>query len=696
MKKLSSTLVIVLIVFSMVFVTPLATAVGARIWTDKEDYALGETVSIFGADFNALAEVTVTIKRPNSIIDTVYAVTNDVGSFSCTYQLDGIAGTYTVTATDGANTATTTFTDRKWSVSVSPTSATVLQGGSTTATVTVTADPTGGPEVDLWATGQPTGVTVSFSPTKGTPYFTSTMSINVGPTTTPGTYPIDIIVFTGQPGQPSYSEKARTTFTLTITGIPPATVSITMTSSPVTGAGFVKVDDTPITTPTTFTWTVGSTHTLEALSPVTGPTGTQYVWTSWSDGGVQTHDYVVPGSDATVTANYKTQYQITVTASPSGALGGTFKVTYTQCGTTYTNVQKTITWIEWADANTMVSVSEPQDVINGASGTRYKFDHYNPSSGVTMDQAKTITLVYKTQYQITVTASPAEALGGTFKVTYTQCGTTYTNVQKTTTWTEWADVDTTVTVSEPQDIVNGYKFDHYDPSQSVTMSAAKTITLFYIQISGLSVSISPTTGKIKVGESVAFTSTVSGGLSPYSYQWYLNGAAVPGATSPTWTFTPTTTGTYTVYLNITDSVPKTAKSNEASVTVAPPLTVLVSPTSASILVGQSVTFTSTVSGGYTPYTYQWYLNDAPVSGATSGSWTFTPTTSGIYYVYLKVTDANNNVVQSETARISVASVPVGGYSISLAKQTSTSHMATYTMVIAVFAAAMSLTKRKRK
>jgi hypothetical protein len=85
-----------------------------------------------------------------------------------------------------------------------------------------------------------------------------------------------------------------------------------------------------------------------------------------------------------------------------------------------------------------------------------------------------------------------------------------------------------------------------------------------------------------------------------------------------------------------------------------------------------------------------------VSGATSGSWTFTPTTSGIYYVYLKVTDANNNVVQSETARISVASVPVGGYSISLAKQTSTSHMAAYTMVIAVFAAAMSLTKRKRK
>ncbi|MGB9778733.1 MAG: NosD domain-containing protein [Candidatus Bathyarchaeales archaeon] len=96
---------------------------------------------------------------------------------------------------------------------------------------------------------------------------------------------------------------------------------------------------------------------------------------------------------------------------------------------------------------------------------------------------------------------------------------------------------------------------------------------------------------------------------------------------------------------------------EINVTLLPPeteqSTVSISPLSASILVGQSVTFTSTVSGGYAPYTYQWYLNDAPVSGATSETWTFTPTTSGIYYVYLKVTDAKGSTIQSETARITV-------------------------------------------
>jgi len=81
----------------------------ATIWTDKADYEYYETVTIFGCRFEALANVTVTIVRPDGLSDTVYAVTDDVGNFTCTYQLNGIEGTYTVTATDGTNTATTTF-----------------------------------------------------------------------------------------------------------------------------------------------------------------------------------------------------------------------------------------------------------------------------------------------------------------------------------------------------------------------------------------------------------------------------------------------------------------------------------------------------------------------------------------------------------------------------------------------------------
>jgi hypothetical protein len=126
----------------------------------------------------------------------------------------------------------------------------------------------------------------------------------------------------------------------------------------------------------------------------------------------------------------------------------------------------------------------------------------------------------------------------------------------------------------------------------------------------------------------------------------------------------------------------------------PSLSASISPLSASMLVGQSVTFTSTVSGGYTPYTYQWYLNGNPVSGATSNTWTFTPTSSGIYYVHLKVTDAKGNTAQSETARVSVATVPVGGYSVPIDRYIIAKPVMLYFASVAILSTAFAVIRRK--
>ncbi len=174
--------------------------------------------------------------------------------------------------------------------------------------------------------------------------------------------------------------------------------------------------------------------------------------------------------------------------------------------------------------------------------------------------------------------------------------------------------------------------------------------------SALTVSISPTSATVDVGQSQTFTSTALGGSPPYTYQWYLNNIAVSGAKNPTWTFTPTSSGSYTVYLNVTDSTCKKAKSNIASVTVNPALSVSISPTSVVIDVGQSKLFTSTVSGGTSPYSYQWYLNNAPVSGATSSSWTFTPISSGSYTVYVNATDNVGARAKSNIAAVTVNAV----------------------------------------
>jgi hypothetical protein len=105
--------IVMIVTVSMLFAGLLAAAEGATIWTDKVDYAPEETVTIFGSGFNADAAVTGTVTRPDGVVDPWTTTADSAGNFEATYPLDGITGTYTVTATDGTNTATTTFTDVK-------------------------------------------------------------------------------------------------------------------------------------------------------------------------------------------------------------------------------------------------------------------------------------------------------------------------------------------------------------------------------------------------------------------------------------------------------------------------------------------------------------------------------------------------------------------------------------------------------
>jgi parallel beta-helix repeat protein len=164
----------------------------------------------------------------------------------------------------------------------------------------------------------------------------------------------------------------------------------------------------------------------------------------------------------------------------------------------------------------------------------------------------------------------------------------------------------------------------------------------------------------EVNELVTFDASASKpiGGEIISYEWnFGDGSSASGKIV---THIYATVGTFTVTLNITDSEGLWAIEQKRIEVKAPPppLTVTVSPSSASILLGQSVTFNSTVFGGYPPYNYQWYLNENPVPDGTLPVWTFTPVTGGTFYTYLKVTDAKNNTAQSENAIIYVAIVAI--------------------------------------
>lgn len=202
--------------------------------------------------------------------------------------------------------------------------------------------------------------------------------------------------------------------------------------------------------------------------------------------------------------------------------------------------------------------------------------------------------------------------------------------------------------------------------------------------------------KPQVGQIVTFdasSSTPDGGAI-VSYAWIFgDGGTGSGVTA---TYAYSAVANYTVTLNVTDSEGLWSTTQQQITVVPLPLSVSITPLSASITLSQTVPFTSTVNGGLASYSYQWYLDGNSVSGATTGTWLYKPSTNGLHYVYLRVTDASNNTVQSETARIFVTS-PVGGYSVSFGEHTPAKPLAfSFGLVVGLALVLVAFKRKMRK
>ncbi|MCC6536131.1 MAG: Ig-like domain repeat protein [Bryobacterales bacterium] len=98
-----------------------------------------------------------------------------------------------------------------------------------------------------------------------------------------------------------------------------ATIGLTIASSP--AGRTLLFDGAPFTAPQTFQVTPGSSHTIATTTPQAGPTGTRFAFNNWSDLGAISHIVTAPAADASITASFDTQFQLTTSGSPSG--GGT-------------------------------------------------------------------------------------------------------------------------------------------------------------------------------------------------------------------------------------------------------------------------------------------------------------------------------------------------------------------------------------
>ncbi len=123
------------------------------------------------------------------------------------------------------------------------------------------------------------------------------------------------------------------------------------------------------------------------------------------------------------------------------------------------------------------------------------------------------------------------------------------------------------------------------------------------------------------GGSVQMTANATGATS---YQWALNGTAIPGAT--TVDYSANASGNYTVSVKDANGCASASSAATTVTVIADPASPTISATGATtVCPGSGVGLTASASGAYA---YQWYNNGAAISGATTNI--YTASTSGTY------------------------------------------------------------------
>ncbi|MGA7623640.1 MAG: S53 family serine peptidase [Candidatus Acidiferrales bacterium] len=200
------------------------TSFAAPMWAGYLALVNQQAVTNSGKTLGFINPSLYTIGEGSSYDSDFHDVTSGSNGFSATVGYDLATGWGSPNGSGLLNALAGSSSSPGFSLSASPSSVSVAQGSKGTSTITSTV--TGGFDsaIALTATGQPTGVTVSFSPTSITGAGTSTMAMNVASSTVTGTYTITVKGTSG-------STTETTTVSLTVTGTNP---NFTISASPTT------------------------------------------------------------------------------------------------------------------------------------------------------------------------------------------------------------------------------------------------------------------------------------------------------------------------------------------------------------------------------------------------------------------------------------------------------------------------------
>ncbi|HTP55013.1 MAG TPA: hypothetical protein VML94_08680 [Thermoplasmata archaeon] len=575
---------------------------------------VGTLITFQGTGFNANALVTLTwipvVGGPS--VTACTAESSPTGSFTCSFSVPNVpSGAYTFSATQGSGATTVVFTVRS-SVAASPTD------GPVGTTVTFTgAGYRGLYRIDVnWTSGvacsQTTSTVGTFScgfTLPATPYGVHTFFANDTPWTVGG-------------------DSAQATFTVT----PQLTVA--PVSGPVgtllefNGTGFNRSSGVAVT------WAAGPVCTA-----TTSTAGSFQCTVSLPAATFGSHLFTATdGMGHTASASFSVTPQLI--ASPSSGLVGT-AVTF--AGTGYAStVSVTVSWSDGTACSNTTSASGgfscKYTIPIGTPGGVYPF---TGADGVGDDAIATFTV------STSLTVSPTKGVAGT-PVTF--AGTGYAaSSALTVTWAAGTACSTTTSVSgtfscpytiPPSTTGGSYTFTALDGADD-TATTAFVVTYLDVSPAGA------TPGTLVQFQAGGFTSD-----SSFSITWS-GGTACSGTTTTLGAFAcsytiPSTTVPAEYTFTGTDGASVTATAAfdaYGTPSVSAPL-----PARAGTDVGQSVTFSTTASGGSGTYpTYVWTESSANLGCTLVNAATITcdPTQAGsTYTVSVTVTDSHGVVSSS--------------------------------------------------
>jgi YDG domain/Bacterial Ig-like domain (group 3) len=311
------------------------------VWSDKADYAPGETVTLSGANWAAGESVHI---RVNDDAGETWRRDVDVaagadGMISDQFNLPNwFVAQYTVTATGASSgTVTWTFTDSNpQTIALTPASISVVQGASAVYTVTLTiGGNTNQCNVTLAAAGLPTGAT--------------------------GTFATNPLVTTGSSSSPQTTTLTVATASTTPTGSYTVTVSGTNSGAGCQGPGPTAGQATLVVTP-------GSVNTTTTAANATA---------TYGDASVSLNASVTPASGSapnvgTVTFTVKKGASTIGTAGPAAVTSGTASASFSLSGVNADTYTIQVAYSGGTGFNASANATQtptPTLIVNRASST---------------------------------------------------------------------------------------------------------------------------------------------------------------------------------------------------------------------------------------------------------------------------------------------------------------------------------------